>query len=289
MSGMKRRIFDNGITTISYCPAGEAVSATLVVAFTEMGPVDVDRPGFGEMFLNKRGYDVISVQKRKENWYQDLSIDDLKQAVSEIVPRYKAVVTYGSSMGGYAALYFASAVGARALSFSPRNHSYYALVGMQRYADQFDTNHLPLRDVADPDRDHLILVDPLQPIDGPYVLREVIPSFPRSRILNLRYTDHPSTFVLAHGGVLQNFVVDFLEGRPIDERMLRKSRGKSPQYLHTLAKACFKKGRAATATTLCQRALSIRADHKDTLALLDRMTPKSARQEQPSADALAPA
>ena len=286
---MKRRIFDNGITTISYCPAGASASETVIVTFAEMGPVDVERPGFGELFLNKRGYDVISVQKRKENWYQDLSIDDLKQAVSEIIGRYKTVFTYGSSMGGYAALYFASAVGGRALSFSPRHHSYYALVGMHAYANQFEPNHLPLQDVADPSQEHLILVDPLQPIDGPYVLREIVPSFPNSTILNLRYTDHPSTFVLAHGGVLQNFVVDFIEGRPINERLLRSSRGKSPQYLHTLAKACFKKGRTATAMALCQRALSIRADHKDSLALMERMTPKGTLQKRPSAHALAPA
>jgi len=286
---MKRRIFDNGITTISYCPTGDAASEAVIVTFAEMGPVDVERPGFGEMFLNKRGYDVISVQKRRENWYQDLSIDDLRQSVSEILPRYKSVFTYGSSMGGYAALYFASAVGGRALSFSPRHHSYYALVGMHAYANEFEPNHLPLRDVADPDGQHLILVDPLQPIDGPYVLREVVPSFPKSQILNLRYTDHPSTFVLAHGGVLQNFVVDFIEGRPIDERKLRNCRGKSPQYLHTLAKSCFRKGRTATAMALCQRSLSIRADHKDTLALVDRMTPKQSQQVKPSADALASA
>ena len=188
---MKRRIFDNGMTTISYCPAGASASETVIVTFAEMGPVDVERPGFGELFLNKRGYDVISVQKRKENWYQDLSIEDLKQAVSEIIGRYKTVFTYGSSMGGYAALYFASAVGGRALSFSPRHHSYYALVGMHAYANQFEPNHLPLQDVADPGQEHLILVDPLQPIDGPYVLREVVPSFPKSTILNLEVHRSP--------------------------------------------------------------------------------------------------
>ena len=161
----------------------------MIVTFAEMGPVDVERPGFGELFLNKRGYDVISVQKRKENWYQDLSIDDLKQAVSE----RSSVATRPSSPMDRAwadiALYFASAVGGRALSFSPRHHSYYALVGMHAYANQWSNQ----RTIAGRCRSRPRTPDPGRP--SPVHRRTLCPARGRAVLsksdLNLRYHRSP--------------------------------------------------------------------------------------------------
>lgn len=81
----------------------------------------LDRPGFGEGFLLRRQIDGIHVICRENKWYHEPGVFD---AIAEIVKcssSYDRVVTYGSSMGGYAAIHFAGLIGVHnAIAFSPQ-------------------------------------------------------------------------------------------------------------------------------------------------------------------------
>jgi tetratricopeptide (TPR) repeat protein len=80
-----------------------------------------DRPAFGENFLRSAGVSAIHVMGRREDWYQYLEMVDAMRAVREATAGAERVMTYGSSMGGYAALRFADAAGANAvLAISPQ-------------------------------------------------------------------------------------------------------------------------------------------------------------------------
>src|SRR5690606_30202022 len=80
-----------------------------------------DRPGFGEEFLRNAGISAIHVMGVREDWYQYPEMPAAMQAVRQATAGAERVMTYGSSMGGYAALRFADAAGANAvLAISPQ-------------------------------------------------------------------------------------------------------------------------------------------------------------------------
>lgn len=85
-----------------------------------LGP-GFDRPGFGEDFLRRSGISAIHVMGRREDWYQYPEMAEAMAAVRAATAGAERVMTYGSSMGGYAALRFADAAGANAvLAISPQ-------------------------------------------------------------------------------------------------------------------------------------------------------------------------
>lgn len=90
-------------------------------ALCDSGGLPLERLAFGEEFLARRGISMIAAVGCDNRWYQ---YPDMPQALDNIaaVTRGAAkVLTYGSSMGGYAALRFADAVQADiVLAFSPQ-------------------------------------------------------------------------------------------------------------------------------------------------------------------------
>lgn len=80
-----------------------------------------DRPGFGQAWLQAQNISAIHVMGRAEDWYQYEDMEDALAAVRTAVAGASRVITYGSSMGGYAAIRFADAAGAHAaLALSPQ-------------------------------------------------------------------------------------------------------------------------------------------------------------------------
>lgn len=98
---------------------GDACCVVTFDSFTDFRTLD--RPGFGESFLDGAGVNAIHVIPRENAWYQHSEMLDAMARVHAATRRYRRVVTYGSSMGGYAALRFGGVAGAQAaLALSPQ-------------------------------------------------------------------------------------------------------------------------------------------------------------------------
>jgi dienelactone hydrolase len=97
-------------------------STICVVTFDSYSDVrTLERTGFGEHFFEQSRIDAIHVIARSNEWYQNDEILDICVAVAAITQDYERVYTYGSSMGGYAAIRFGVHVGARAaIALSPQ-------------------------------------------------------------------------------------------------------------------------------------------------------------------------
>ena len=81
----------------------------------------LERTGFEERFFEQSRIDAIHVIARSNEWYQNDEILEICKAVAAITQNYERVYTYGSSMGGYAAIRFGKHVGARAaIALSPK-------------------------------------------------------------------------------------------------------------------------------------------------------------------------
>lgn len=105
-------------------PAGGATSlvVTFEAADTTINRRDKSRQGFGEDFLVKNGYAVLSILTDTANWFRPMALlDALKHPeVSAFMGRFREIHSYGSSMGGFGALAFADLLGvSRVVALQP--------------------------------------------------------------------------------------------------------------------------------------------------------------------------
>jgi hypothetical protein len=101
---------------------GDADSGIQVVTFHSYHDGNgLDHRGFGELYFTRERMDAIHVLCRGNDWYQYAEMPTITAAIRSAVEGAQRVITYGTSMGGYAAIRFADAIGADiALAISPQ-------------------------------------------------------------------------------------------------------------------------------------------------------------------------
>ncbi len=226
---------------LSVLCAATADISRWVVTFESFTTVpDVTRPAFGEEFFASRGISCIAVRCATNGWYQ---YDDMLTALAVIrdrLPGGVRVMTYGSSMGGYAAIRFADAVGADAcLALSPQYSNDRRKVPFEwrwgqesraiRWRPELDG---PIRSRVAP-----VIVHDTRSEDRLQVAR-IARDIPVVAV-PLPFSGHPATTFLNSIGMLEGLVWDVLDGRFEAEAFrvrARSLRGADPVYLSELAR-----------------------------------------------------
>lgn len=257
-------LLDNGQTVIRHLRNPGRKSDTLVVTFAEMLMNDPSQPGFGEQFLLKAGYDLVIVQKRSENWYQDLKVEDFSSAVSGIAAEYSDVVCYGISMGAFAALYFGGAVNASILALSPlcSIHPRYPQLGGREYRKHVVATQCDLAHAPKSQQPVFIVFDQRLQLDAFYMRSEVMPAFPKATIAVAPGAGHPVSRCLNGMGLLRPLVLDFIRERrtPNLAAALRPHRANSTIWLTNLGERCARRKRFTTALSLYEKAIGLAPD-----------------------------
>lgn len=198
-----------------------------------------DRPGFGEDFLRQSGVSAIHVMACREDWYQYPEMAEAMAAVRQATAGAERIMTYGTSMGGYAALRFADAAGANAaLAISPQYSIDPAQVPFETrwLQDSHRIQWLPEIDGLLVCRCRPVIVFDPAGEDGPHIRRieaeiDIVP-------VDIRYSKHPSTTYLLETGLLKSLVFDVLSGA-FDAGAFKKEAGQrrrqSATYLSRLA------------------------------------------------------
>ncbi|MFK4048194.1 hypothetical protein ACI2KH_25080 [Roseomonas mucosa] len=251
---------DNGETRIVHVASELGNRDVVVVTFSEMWRNNPDDLGFGEKFLIEAGIDVIAVRKRRDNWYQDLSLGEFVRSVGGTCSLYRRSACYGASMGGFAALFYGGSIGASIISVSPMVsiHPDYPEFGSNFYRKLVEIKNVDLRSVPKSKELVTVVYDPMKRADLKYVTREVIPAFQRARVIRLPYTGHPSTYTMAEMNLLQPLVLQFIRfGTILDLSVaVRHRKAQSIYYLWNLARRCAASKKFRIATTLYQCAIA---------------------------------
>ncbi|WP_275787307.1 tetratricopeptide repeat protein [Pararhizobium gei] len=240
----------------------------LVIAFSSFGDNDPSSAGFGQAFLEKNGCSVIAVKKRADNWYRDLSPEQLAEIVMPLRSEFNACFTYGASMGGYAALYFASAIGAQPIAISPRNSvdPRFMLPEFARFVSMSQQQHQILSSVADPAVRPRVVFDPNVKSDLAYIDMEVRPAFPEGFYTAFPFSGHPSAEAMSDTGQLKSYVLAALEGQPAPPRLWsRASKRHSVVILNEMSKWNLARQRIERAMRLSELALTVGGDRTDLL------------------------
>lgn len=102
------QIFDNDRVVLSFCPL-----------LTE-GQITTENSGFGYKLFNKNQISAIYFIPKWNFWYQSEYLDHSLELVLDEIKGFKEVITYGVSMGGYAALRYSNYFNAsKILAFCP--------------------------------------------------------------------------------------------------------------------------------------------------------------------------
>lgn len=254
---------------------------TLVVTFDPLLYL-LDRPPFGHEFLRKQALDVIAVRKKTENFYQPLSRQTFEAVVGPLLQEYARVVSYGSSLGAYAALYYGRDEPWIVIASSPRN-STHPEFGSKAWQKQVAFRHERLDPAVRPRCDAIIIFDPWDPIDRRYLRGEVLPQFADAEVIEVPFSGHPSNQFLAEVGFIAPFVRAVLAGQPRGEwpRLERRAgRSRSASYHQVLALMCLDHGHLRWAESLASRAVALQPRHMLGLRTLAMVRLEQKRHEE---------
>lgn len=235
---------------------GGAACVVTFDAFTDTS--DLDRPAFAERFLKDHRISAIHVVNGRNRWYHEPDWRDAIMAARRASQGYARVVTYGSSMGGYAALLFSKHLGAQAvLALSPQYSGDPREVPFEtRWAPHRRERWLPeLSGPLPREVEAIIAYDPRVSADREHadcIAREM-----RVSRLALPYAGHGSAAFLAEIGLLAPLFLSFTEASTdlvSIARSARDGRKQSTQYLIALSKTAHIRGFNDLALRLARRA-----------------------------------
>jgi hypothetical protein len=184
--------------------AGPAPSARCLVTFGGQ-PSDLRSRGFGTDFALGEGIDTIHAAQRVGTQYQGLSVEAFHAAVAPAVAGYEAVSTYGSSLGGYAALYYGGCIDARIIAAAPMFPAWRPLAN--RVYAGLPVSHGELRDGPLSRHAPVVIYDPMLRQDSRMVEEMVRPAYPALRTVDVPHGGHPVLIALARARVLKPLIL----------------------------------------------------------------------------------
>lgn len=180
----------------------ERKSSYTLITFSDMTFASENGDFFASKPTEQLSINVIGFVARSRNWYPKASVskavEKLRRANSEI---FVNVITYGGSMGGYAAIKYSNLLSAKKVvayvpqwSIEPDN-----LIGDQRFVNYYCKNSLGGQSILNPDicGDIFIFYDPLHELDSKNI--EMIEKTAEYQVKKIKLfnSGHHATSILA--------------------------------------------------------------------------------------------
>lgn len=236
---MLEKIFDNGyIRAVHYTPKENKQKNKIVITFQTIAG-SLSNSGFGTSFFEKRGIEYIFISHKGRSFYQKLSASDFYLIVRDYIVG-KDVFLYGSSLGGYAAVYYSGVVNGQAIALSPRCTAD-PIYGSKREDVVF--NHTPISELEEDlisDFDPIIAYDSSVLKDKIFMTSRILKCYEKSKILNVPNGMHPVGALMNNSGMLKDFIIGAIEKRDI---VITKDFDPltSPTYTFNIARECLAK------------------------------------------------
>ncbi len=234
------KVFDNGNTIgILKCAGFER----LAIVFYPMNSYGAANEHEDWKFWSSHGYDLLSFFQRRDNWYQDVASfrgGNLLKRLSV----YKERLAFGVSMGGYAALYFASRLGVqKVIAFSPQ---YSVRKGLVDFENRWRSLIVSVGFSHDWDGDVYagethILFDPRDDRDQLHEEKLKL-HFGAVREVKIPYAGHLSQSAISGSPCVDDALVALLENREPDVRKIKFNlRARRTRYMSTLISSSMKR------------------------------------------------
>lgn len=161
-------------------------STTLFCTFNGAKSTKKSKP-FGTDFIIQNGWDCISVYQDNDTQYQFLSDKLLYQVISPYL-QDKDIYTYGASLGGYCAIYYAGILNANAIAGSPKNSAHPSIC-IDRFKNLKFLHH-DIQDGEKSSKNIFILYDPTIRSDANFIQEQILSLYPDAKLLPLPKAGH---------------------------------------------------------------------------------------------------
>lgn len=239
---------------------------TLVVTFDNLDIAMTkreDRRPWGYNFIQDQGWSMLGVLAGGWTWYREPWVCDQFDTLQQngFFKKFRRVVFYGASMGGYAACAFAPAApGCDVVAISPQSTVDRSIVPWEtRYKTVWDRDFTgKYGDAAEVSRAAhrvSILYDPYEPLDAQHAAR-----FQHPNVQHLRapLLGHRLGSALNQMGILNPIILGALNGTltPQDYYRLLRARRDLPRYQRELFNRAVAKGHTKLAERLGAKILA---------------------------------
>lgn len=163
---------------------------------------------FGFNFLLENGWNLINVAQDNNTQYQGLSLDNFYNNVYPLILN-KKVFSYGSSLGGYCALYYGGIVDATIIAASPRNSAHPLIADEEWNSVIF--NHIPMSEVKLSLNPVFIVYDSLISKDSEFISEIFLPYYSESHLLTVPGGSHQVLKCMSDAGVLKMYIKSIVD------------------------------------------------------------------------------
>jgi hypothetical protein len=257
-----------GLRAELYTQSQERRSEWLVITFTERCNSELEGLGFGGDFLLRQGFDLLAVKNAIDDWYIELGREEL-HALNEAIRSYECRASYGSSMGAFAAIKFAKALGvARALGISPIldiqfdwDTRHVADLALMRASRNWIEGDMFTHEDVSPGTTYHVAFDPLCGADARHA-RRLVEMVDQCTLLTVRLGGHPVGPTMRDAGVLASFVKQAITENSIHG--ISVDIEKNGRYLSNLARYLFERNKIRSALVVTRRALEVAPESGET-------------------------
>jgi len=233
-------------------------SETLVVTFapraTEAGAI------WGRVPLQKLGHSVLCFVDFADAWFPSADMAELKETIAPKLARYRRVVTYGHSMGGYGALKYGSLFQAArsvglgpAWSVAPQDIGMFDRRRPRLYyrPELHDGMAIRQADLAD---EAIVVFDPLHREDSAHLAAMERAGCRVRRAYNY-FVGHDLLSPCLDGGQASAFVREIANGAGVQglRSTIRASRGLSSRYVSTALASTYDADRRTVTRHIAER------------------------------------
>lgn len=193
-----------------------------MVTFQPYDHLGFEVKGFGENFLLSLGYDVLCFKTIVNDWYQNISLQEMKNKVSQFTKHYSSRVGYGSSMGAYAILYFSETLDLqRIIAISPQFSIDRNIVPFELRWGETTSISFSHAQMSGCGVEVTLIYDPFDKLDKRHVslIRQC---FLKGQDIALPFTGHPSVSALSECNLLRYTIESLLCERDVDFRKIQK-------------------------------------------------------------------
>ncbi|MGP5144141.1 hypothetical protein ACTXKF_17315 [Vreelandella alkaliphila] len=167
---------------------------------------------FGLGYLLKKGFNVVACYQDNHTQYQYLSRELLYNAVEGIICN-KKVFTYGASLGGYCAIYYAGVLGATAIAAAPRNSAHPLILKDKK--SRFwglEFKHEKTLPPISKDKEVYVFLDPYHLSDVFFYRRYVQAACPAANLIEVPHAGHEVLYYLNETKQLSGVIESIVQG-----------------------------------------------------------------------------
>lgn len=182
---------------------------------------------FGLNFLLSRGFNVISCLQDNDTQYQELSFESFRSVVLPYV-KNKKVVCYGSSLGGYCAVYYAGAINASVIAAAPRNSAHPDLIKKKKGKSRFLPGLYKHKSIGENEltkKDVVVMLDPYHMIDVSFYRRYIRACYRNNiRLIEIPHAGHEVLYYLKDTQQLSDLIFSVIDEQPCEINPTVKSK-----------------------------------------------------------------